>query len=67
MGKKNLLQKAKARPDLVKQVIKKLRTEGFAKTFQTVNSRFNSPSPLGYSCSGKVIAVGGLVEGIQAW
>ncbi len=65
MGKKNLLQKAKARPDLVKQVIKKLRTEGFAKTFQTVNSRLNSPSPLGYSCAGKVIAVGGLVEGIK--
>lgn len=65
MGKKNLLQKAKARPDLVKQVIKKLRTEGFAKTFQTVNSRLNSPSPLGYSCAGQVVAVGGLVEGLK--
>lgn len=65
MGKKNLLQKAKARPDLVRQVIKKLRTEGFAKTFQTVNSRLNSPSPLGYSCAGKVVAAGGLVEGIK--
>lgn len=65
MGKKNLLQKAKARPDLVRQVIKKLRTEGFAKTFQTVNSRLNSPSPLGYSCAGQVVAVGGLVEGLQ--
>ncbi|WP_211164343.1 bi-domain-containing oxidoreductase [Shewanella salipaludis] len=65
MGKKNLLQKAQARPDLVKQVIQKVRTEGLVKTFQTVNSRLNSPSPLGYSCAGQVVAVGGLVEGLQ--
>jgi len=65
MGKKNLLQKAKARPDLVKQVLKKIQTEGLKKTFQTVTSRLNSPSPLGYSCAGNVVAVGGLVEGIQ--
>ncbi|PLY16458.1 MAG: oxidoreductase [Sedimenticola sp.] len=65
MGKKNLLQKAKARPDLVKQVIGKVKTEGLKKTLQTVNSRLDSPSPLGYSCAGSVVAVGGLVEGIQ--
>ena len=65
MGKKNLLQKAKARPDLVKQVLQKIKTEGIKKTLQTVTSRLNSPSPLGYSCAGKVIAAGGLVEGIQ--
>ncbi|MCY1282977.1 Inositol 2-dehydrogenase/D-chiro-inositol 3-dehydrogenase [compost metagenome] len=65
MGKKSLLQKAKARPDLVRQVIGKIRTEGLKKTLQTVNSRLDSPSPLGYSCAGTVVAVGGLVEGIQ--
>ncbi len=65
MGKKSLLQKAKARPDLVKQVIGKIRTEGLQKTLQTVNSRLDSPSPLGYSCAGTVVAAGGLVEGIQ--
>lgn len=65
MGKKSLLQKAKARPDLVKQVIKKIQTEGIKKTIQTVNSRLDSPSPLGYSCTGSVIAAGGLVKGIQ--
>ena len=65
MGKKNLLQKAKSRPDLVKQVLKKIQTEGIKKTLTTVNSRLNSPSPLGYSCSGTVVAAGGLVEGIQ--
>ncbi|MCA4962033.1 bi-domain-containing oxidoreductase [Pseudomonas sp. Y24-6] len=65
MGKKSLLQKAKARPDLVKQVIGKIRTEGLKKTLQTVNSRLDSPSPLGYSCAGTVVAAGGMVEGIQ--
>lgn len=65
MGKKNLLQKAKARPDLVKQVLNKVQTEGLKKTLQTVRSRLESPSPLGYSCSGTVVAAGGLVEGIQ--
>ena len=65
MGKKNLLQKAKSRPDLVKQVVNKLRTEGIGKTFQTVNTRLNAPSPLGYSSAGEVIAAGGLVEGIK--
>lgn len=65
MGKKSLLQKAKARPDLVKQVINKVRTEGLQKTLQTVNSRLDSPSPLGYSCAGTVVAAGGMVEGIQ--
>ncbi|HAS63350.1 MAG TPA: oxidoreductase [Vibrio sp.] len=65
MGKKSLLQKAKARPDLVKQVIGKIKTEGLKKTLQTINSRLDSPSPLGYSCAGTVVAAGGLVEGIQ--
>lgn len=65
MGKKNLIQKALARPDLVKQVIKKLKTEGLGKTLQTVNTRLDAPSPLGYSSAGVVVAVGGLVKGIQ--
>lgn len=65
MGKKNLLQKARARPDLVKQVLKKLQTEGLKKTYQTVNTRLTAPSALGYSCAGTVVAAGGMVEGLQ--
>jgi polar amino acid transport system substrate-binding protein len=65
MGKKNLLQKAKARPDLVQQVIQKIKTEGLKKTFGTVNSRLSAPSPLGYSCSGTVVACGGNIKGIK--
>ena len=65
MGKKNLLQKARARPDLVKQVVNKLKTEGIGKTLQTVSTRLNAPGPLGYSSAGEVVSVGGLVEGIK--
>jgi len=64
MGRKNVFQKARARPDLVQQVIRKLRTEGFAKTFGTVNTRLSAANPLGYSSAGIAVAVGGLVEGI---
>ena len=65
MGKKSLLQKAKSRPDLVKQVMAKIQTEGLKKTFQTVSSRLDAPSALGYSSAGVAVAVGGLVEGIK--
>jgi predicted dehydrogenase/threonine dehydrogenase-like Zn-dependent dehydrogenase len=65
MGRKNLLQKARARPDLVQQVLRKLRAEGFAKTFGTVNTRLGAANPLGYSSAGSVVAVGGLVEGLK--
>ncbi len=65
MGKSSLLGKARARPDLVKQVLRKLRSDGFKKTFQTVNARLSAANPLGYSSAGRVIAVGGQVAGIR--
>lgn len=65
MGRKSLLEKARTRPDLVKQVIRKLQTEGFAKTLGTVNTRLGAPNPLGYSSAGVAVAVGGLVEGLH--
>ena len=64
-GKKNLLQKAKSRPDLVKKVFEKIKSEGLMKAIKTVNTRLDTPSPLGYSSAGTVVAVGGLVKGIQ--
>ena len=64
-GKMNLFQKARARPDLVKQVIGKIQREGIRKTMGVVQERLNSPSALGYSSAGSVIAVGGLVEGVM--
>ena len=53
----SLLGKARKRPDLVKQVTRKLRQEGPLATYRTVMGRLDAPQPLGYSCAGVVQAV----------
>lgn len=55
---KSMLGKAKERPDLVRQVIDKVRKDGLGPTVQTVMSRLDQPIPLGYSCAGVVTQVG---------
>jgi len=55
---KNLLQKAQARPDLVRDVVGKVRRDGLLSTIATVRSRLDQPRALGYSSAGIVIAVG---------
>jgi predicted dehydrogenase/threonine dehydrogenase-like Zn-dependent dehydrogenase len=62
---KNLLQKAKARPDLVRQVIDKVRTEGILTTYESVSNRMDQPMPLGYSSAGDILSVGAQVIGFQ--
>lgn len=49
--------KAKARKEEVKKVFTAAQTFGVMKTYQMVKNKLESPSPLGYSCSGEVIAV----------
>jgi predicted dehydrogenase len=61
----SLLAKAKARPDLVRQVIKKARTEGLKSTTKAVRNRLEEDIPLGYSAAGIVEAVGEYVSGIS--
>jgi predicted dehydrogenase len=61
-AERSLLGKALARPDLVKQVLDFARTDGIKAAYQRVQSRLDSLSPLGYSCSGVVVATG---EGVQ--
>jgi predicted dehydrogenase/threonine dehydrogenase-like Zn-dependent dehydrogenase len=55
---KNLLQKARMRPDLVREVLSKISRDGFAATVCAVRSRLDQPGALGYSSAGTVIAVG---------
>ncbi len=62
-SRKNLLGKARQRPDLVKKVLDKAKRDGLAATFQTVMSRLDEPLPLGYSAAGEVVAVGVGLEG----
>ncbi|HEX9917339.1 MAG TPA: bi-domain-containing oxidoreductase [candidate division Zixibacteria bacterium] len=64
-ARKSTVAKAKSRPDLVKQVLKNAKKEGWATTFKKVMNKLESSSPLGYSSAGEVMVVGDLVEGIK--
>jgi predicted dehydrogenase/threonine dehydrogenase-like Zn-dependent dehydrogenase len=55
---KNLLQKARARPDLVRQVISTARRDGVFSAVAAVRDRLDQPNALGYSSSGTVIGIG---------
>ncbi len=64
-AEKNLLMKAKSRPDLVKQVLNKAKREGIIPTIQTALNRLDSPMALGYSSAGVVVSVGDGVEDVK--
>lgn len=63
-AKKSLLAKAKARPDLVRKVVDKVKRDGLAATMQSVRARLDEPLPLGYSATAEVVAVGAGLEGV---
>ncbi|MCT7653107.1 bi-domain-containing oxidoreductase [Aliarcobacter butzleri] len=65
LAKKSLLGKAKARPDLVKQVLNKMKQDGIQTTLEKVFSKLDTPVPLGYSCTGKVLEIGNNVSGVS--
>jgi predicted dehydrogenase/threonine dehydrogenase-like Zn-dependent dehydrogenase len=66
LARSSLLAKARARPDLVRQVVRKAQTEGISATARTVRSRLDGDVPLGYSAAGLVVEVGAAVDGIRA-
>ena len=53
LAQSSLLAKARARPDLVRQVVRKARAEGLAATAQSVRGRLAEDLPLGYSAAGR--------------
>jgi predicted dehydrogenase len=64
IAKKSLFGKAKARPDLVRQVITKMKQEGIRNTLEKVFNKLDTPIPLGYSCAGRVVEVGTNLSGV---
>jgi predicted dehydrogenase/threonine dehydrogenase-like Zn-dependent dehydrogenase len=64
-AEKNLVGKALARPDLVKQVVDFARSNGIRAAYNKVKSRLDTLSPMGYSCSGTVKSVGPGVTDFQ--
>lgn len=61
----SMLQKAKARPDLVRQAVAKARSEGVRSTVAAVRSRLDEDMPLGYSAAGIAVTVGSAVDGVR--
>jgi predicted dehydrogenase/threonine dehydrogenase-like Zn-dependent dehydrogenase len=64
-GRKSLLGKAMARPDLVKQVLEFARSNGVKAARQKVQARLETLTALGYSCSGVVLEVGAAVTAFR--
>ncbi|HEY2374028.1 MAG TPA: bi-domain-containing oxidoreductase [Gaiellaceae bacterium] len=59
LGSKSLLQKARARPDLVRKTVETARSEGVASTLAKVKGRLDQYTAFGYSCAGEVLDTGG--------
>jgi predicted dehydrogenase/threonine dehydrogenase-like Zn-dependent dehydrogenase len=64
LARSGLLAKARARPDLVRQVVRKAQAEGIPAATRAVRGRLAGDVPLGYSAAGVVIEVGAAVDGI---
>jgi polar amino acid transport system substrate-binding protein len=66
LGRKSLIGKARERPDLVKQVIRKAQREGLMNTLTAVQSKLNALNALGYSAAGVVCGAGDDVTDFRA-
>src|SRR5438270_513974 len=65
LGRKGLVGKAKERPDLVRKVVEKVRSEGLLNTFRAVREKLDESHALGYSAAGIVAEVGEGVKGFS--
>ncbi len=61
----SLLHKARARPDLVREVFGKVKRDGIFSAVNAVRTRLDSPASLGYSSAGTVVEVHRDVAGIR--
>ena len=57
-AEKNLVDKARSRPDLVRQVLDKAQREGIISTIQATFNRLDQPMALGYSSAGTIVKLG---------
>ncbi len=64
-GEKSLVGKARSRPDLVRQVLDKMRREGLVSTLEATFNRLDAPMSLGYSSAGTITALGPGMDGFK--
>jgi len=62
LAKKSLVGKARARPDLVRKVLHTARKQGVLNTLRKVQTKLDTPIPLGYSSAGVIVEVGDAVS-----
>ena len=62
---KSLLQKARSRPDLVRDVFNKIQRDGLVSAASAVRSRLDQPLALGYSSAGTIVEVGDGISDLQ--
>jgi predicted dehydrogenase/threonine dehydrogenase-like Zn-dependent dehydrogenase len=65
VARESLLGKARRRPDQVRQVLDRLRSEGPSATIDAVRNRLAALSPLGYCAAGWVEHVGAHVSDVR--
>src|SRR6266700_283732 len=58
LAKASLLEKARHRPDHVRRVLEKVRTEGLRNTMEQLRAKLDDAMPLGYSAAGVVTECG---------
>jgi predicted dehydrogenase/threonine dehydrogenase-like Zn-dependent dehydrogenase len=64
-AQKGALAKARARPDLARQVIEKARREGPLTALRAVRGRMAQPLALGYASAGEIVELGGELKGFR--
>ncbi len=65
-SRKSLIEKARERPDLVKEVVGRAAREGVRSTSEQVRRKLSEETIVGYSSAGWVIEVGPAVRGFSA-
>ena len=66
LAKSGILEKAKKRPEDVRKIKQLIKDEGIIEAYKKVKEKLEIPTPVGYSCVGKVLEVGEGVEGFSA-
>lgn len=66
LAQKSLLGKARERPDLVRQMVQKYKTEGLVSTVNAVRAKLDTNKALGYSAAGIVLEVADDVTSVRA-
>jgi predicted dehydrogenase len=64
-GRASLLAKARSEPERLRQVLDKIRADGFLPTLDVVFARLDQAMPLGYCNAGVVVEIGNGVRGLK--